>query len=68
MAGGELPVVDELWASTMQRASETAEIINEALDLELQIERDFEEFRPGEADGMLFADYIEHYGMASTLG
>lgn len=52
----------------MQRASETAEIINEALDLELQIERDFEEFRPGEADGMLFADYIEHYGMASTLG
>lgn len=67
MAAGELPVVDELWASTMPRALETAEIVNETLDLELQIERDFEEFRPGEADGMLFAEYIEHYGMIDQM-
>jgi len=59
---GQLPPVDELWASTMPRARETAEILNEALGLELQIQQDFEEFRPGQADGMLFAEYIEQYG------
>lgn len=64
---GELPQIDELWASTMPRALETAEIVNEALDLELQIEQDFEEFRPGEADGMLFADYVERYGMIDQM-
>lgn len=61
-AAGELPTVDELWASTMPRAKETAEILNEALQLDLQINGEFEEFRPGEADGMLFDEYVNVYG------
>lgn len=56
------PPIDEIWSSTMPRAHETASIINEALQLELSVDPDFEEFRPGEADGMLFADYVTAYG------
>ena len=67
VAAGELPAVDEIWASTMPRAQETALIVNEALELELQIERDFEEFRPGQADGMLFVEYIDQYGMIDQM-
>ena len=67
VAAGELPAIDELWASTMPRARETAEVVNEALGLELQIELDFEEFRPGDADGMLFVDYVEQYGMIDQM-
>lgn len=64
---GELPEIDELWASTMPRAMETATIINESLGLDLQIEHEFEEFRPGEADGMLFSDYIDKYGSPDQM-
>ena len=67
LAGGDMADIDELWASTMPRAKETAEIINEALALELQIEHEFEEFRPGEADGMVYADYREQYGDINTM-
>lgn len=67
VAAGELPAIDELWASTMPRAKETAEIVNESLGLELQIERDLEEFRPGDADGMLFADYLEKFGPVDQM-
>lgn len=67
VAAEEFPKIDELWASTMSRARETAEVINEALRLELQIELDFEEFRPGDADGMSFADYIERYGAIDQM-
>jgi len=66
-AAGELPVIDELWASTMPRAKETAEIINQSLQLDLQINGEFEEFRPGDADGMLFADYVEQFGMIDQM-
>jgi len=68
VANGELPPIDELWASTMPRARETAEIVNEALGLQLQINGEFEEFRPGEADGVLFADYIDTYGNIDQMG
>ena len=64
---GDMPKIDELWSSTMPRAIETAEIVNQALGLELQIEQEFEEFRPGEADGMSFADYVERYGMPDQM-
>ena len=67
VAAGELPAIDEMWASTMPRAHETAEIINQTMGLDLQIEQDFEEFRPGDADGMLFADYVERYGMVDQM-
>lgn len=66
-ARGELPEIDELWASTMPRARETATIVNEALGLDLQVEHEFEEFRPGEADGMLFSEYVEKYGMPDQM-
>jgi len=67
VAAGELPPIDELWASTMPRAKETATIANEALGLELQIEQEFEEFRPGEADGLLFDEYVERYGAPDQM-
>lgn len=68
IAAGDFPEIDEVWASTMPRASETAEIVNESLGLELQIEQDFEEFRPGEADGMLWDAYVERYGSVDQMG
>lgn len=51
----------------MPRAKETAVIVNEALGLDLQIEEDFEEFRPGEADGLLFTEYVEKYGSTDQM-
>ncbi len=60
--------VDHLWASTMPRAIETAEIIAPALgDLAVQIDGDLEEHRPGEADGLPFAEFgdvYEHFDFA----
>ena len=60
---GELQV-DELWSSTLPRAIETATIVAPAIgDLEVRIERDLEELRPGpELDGTLFADYAPRFG------
>lgn len=52
MAAGHEPAIDDLWSSTMPRARETAEIVNEALGRELHQEQELEEWRPGEADGM----------------
>lgn len=51
----------------MPRAIETAEILNETLGLPLQINPDFEEFRPGEADGIRFDDYVEQYGSIDQM-
>jgi probable phosphoglycerate mutase len=67
VAAGELSTIDEVWASTMPRARETAEIINQAIGHELQLDQEFEEFRPGDADGMTFADYVEQYGMIDQM-
>ena len=58
----DLPAVDELWSSAMPRARETAEIVNEALGLELQVGDDFDELRPGEVDGLKFSEYVERFG------
>jgi len=67
IGSGEFPEIDELWASTMPRAIETASIVNEALNLDLQLEEEFEEFRPGEADGMLFSEYVDRFGMPDHM-
>lgn len=64
---GHEPAIDEVWASNMPRAIETAEIVNEALGLELNIEPGLEEFRPGDVDGMRYSDYVEQYGMPDQL-
>lgn len=60
-AAGHEPTIDELWASTMPRAKETAEILNEQLGLELQIDGDLEERRPGEADGTPWAEFGDRF-------
>jgi len=51
-AAGHEPAIDDLWSSTMPRAVETAQIINETLVLEHHQEKELEEWRPGDADGM----------------
>lgn len=57
------PEVDVLYASTLPRAIETAEIVNEALgDLPLTLDEDLVEHRPGDADGMPFDALEEAYG------
>lgn len=66
-AAGFEPAVDEVWASPLPRAYETAEIVNEAIGLDIQVDPEFEEFRPGAVDGWLFEDYIAEYGRPDEL-
>ena len=54
---GELAGASRLFASTLPRAIETAEILNEALSLELATDERLCELHPGEADNMSFEDY-----------
>jgi len=59
---GELGQVDVLYASSLRRAVETAEIIAPALgDPEIQVDRELREFDPGEADGMSWEEFNERY-------
>lgn len=46
----------------MPRAIETAEAMNAALRLTLNIEEDFEERRPGDADGVSWDEYSTKFG------
>lgn len=59
-AGGE-PAVDVVVSSTLARAIETAEIVNEHLGLDLHLEEDLEEHRPGSADGIPFSELAEQW-------
>jgi probable phosphoglycerate mutase len=56
---GELAGATHLYASTLPRAIETGEIVNEALGLELRTDDRLCELHPGEADNMLFTDYVK---------
>ncbi len=59
---GELGEVDALYASSLRRAAETAEIIAPALgDLPIRIDRELREFDPGDADGMAWEEFNERY-------
>jgi 2,3-bisphosphoglycerate-dependent phosphoglycerate mutase len=61
--GGE-PEVDVLVATTLPRAAQTAEIVAPALgDLPIVIDPELVEHRPGEADGIAFADFAGRFGM-----
>jgi probable phosphoglycerate mutase len=61
-ATGELDDVDVLYASTLPRAVETAEIIAPALGHpELRLDRELREFDPGEADGLTWEEYEARY-------
>ena len=59
---GYEPSVDVLWSSDMPRARQTAESINQHLGLELNIDVDLEERRPGDADGLTWSEFGEKYG------
>ncbi|HUP84267.1 MAG TPA: histidine phosphatase family protein [Acidimicrobiales bacterium] len=58
---GELDDATLLYASTLPRAIETAEILNEALELDLATDERVCELHPGDADNMTFADYTTTY-------
>lgn len=66
-AAGSEPAIDEVWSSQMPRARETAEIVNEAIGLDIQIDPDLEEFRPGVVDGMAYSDFIDQHGMPDQM-
>ncbi len=66
---GELAGVDALYASTLPRAVETAEILRPALDrwregppLEIVRQEQLSELHPGEADGLDWTTFAERYG------
>jgi len=46
----------------MPRARQTAEAVNEALGLTLNVDVELEERRPGDADGVRWADYSDRFG------
>ena len=57
-ARGHEPDVDVLWASTLPRAIETAEVLSPSLgDLEVHTHPDLVERRPGEADGVGYQEF-----------
>ncbi|HEX7096336.1 MAG TPA: histidine phosphatase family protein [Acidimicrobiales bacterium] len=61
---GTEPTVDVLFASTLPRASETAEILAPALGgLPVNVDPDLVEHRPGAADGVPFAQFAERFGL-----
>jgi len=68
-ATGELAGTAALYASTLPRAIETAEILRPALEatnggraLEIVVDRDLRELEPGEADGLAWTDVYERWG------
>jgi probable phosphoglycerate mutase len=63
-ATGELADVGVLYASSLPRAVETAEIIAPALGHpEVRIDRELREFDPGDADGLTWEEYEAQYPM-----
>lgn len=60
-ASGEIQA-DVLIASTLPRATQTAEIIAPALGLLILFDDDLQELRIGEAEGMSVAEFREKYG------
>ena len=67
VATGELAGTAALYASTLPRAIETAEILRPALEagggsLPVRVERDLREIDPGEADAMAWPDVYDRWG------
>lgn len=58
---GELRGATHLYASTLPRARETAEIIAPALGLDVVEDDELHELDPGEADGITFAEYGKRF-------
>lgn len=55
LATGEIPI-DIIYASTLLRAQQTAELVAEALDRPIIWDDDLHELRPGESDGLTFEE------------
>ena len=67
LATGEIPA-DVLYASTLPRARQTAELAAEALKLPIVWDDELHELRPGEADGMEVRDAVARFeGFARFL-
>lgn len=52
---------DVVYGSTFRRARETAQVVGAALDLPIQWSDEFQEIRPGEADGLTYAEARERF-------
>lgn len=61
LARGEIKA-DVVYGSTFRRARETTQVVAEALGLPIQWDDEFQELRPGEADGWAFERWNEQYG------
>lgn len=59
---GHEPVVDTVLVSPLPRARETAELAFAGSGLVLAVEADLEEHRPGEADGVPWAEVTSRFG------
>lgn len=62
LASGNEGRVDVLLASQLPRAVETAEILDQALGVGVAQEADLEEHRPGDADGLGWAEVEARFG------
>ncbi len=62
LAAGHEPLVRRLYSSTMPRAVQTAEILNEACGLPIEFDANLEEHRPGAADGVPWAEVEGRFG------
>ena len=60
-SAGKEPEVNVLWSSTMPRAVETAAAVNEYLKLDHNQDVELEEWRPGDSDGMTWAEATKIY-------
>ncbi|MDY7100934.1 MAG: histidine phosphatase family protein [Actinomycetota bacterium] len=60
-AAGHEPPVDVLYASTLPRARETAEALAPVLGLDVLVESELVELRPGEADGLGWDEVTERF-------
>jgi probable phosphoglycerate mutase len=54
--------IDMLYSSTLPRARQTAEYVARALRLPINYDDNFQELRPGEADGLSIAEWEQRYG------
>jgi probable phosphoglycerate mutase len=62
------PRADHLYASTLPRARETTAYVARALGLTVIFDDEWQELRPGEADGLSLAEYEARYGSMDRLG
>ncbi|HEX6290648.1 MAG TPA: histidine phosphatase family protein [Herpetosiphonaceae bacterium] len=63
LARGEIRA-DVLYASPLRRARETAQAAAAGLDVPIRWDEEFEEIRPGEADGMTYDEARERFNTA----